>query len=346
MEKIKVGLAAFGMSGSVFHAPFLNIHPGFELSAIVERSRDDAKAIYPEVRILRSFDELAEDESIELIVVNTPDPTHFSMAHKALKAGKHVVVEKPFVLSVGQAEELISLANHKEKILSVYQNRRWDGDSLTVRNILQQGLLGRVVEFQSNFCRFRPVPVEGTWKEDGKVTGLTYNLGSHLIYEAISFFGIPDSISGDLDTFRDGGNIEDYFVIRMNYPRMRAVLRASYMEREPSPRYVIHGDKGSFVKYGTDPQEAQLKMKQIPQGIDWGKEDSQFWGLLHTEIDGKVFREKIQTLPGSYQNYYDNIYEAIREGKPLIVTPSDAANVIKIIEAAHKSSQNGSVIEM
>ena len=346
MEKIKTGLAAFGTSGKIFHAPFLACHPGFELRAVVERNKKEAATLYPGIQSMDRYEDLLNDPEIELVVINVPDALHFEFAHKALKSNKHVVIEKPFVHTVGQAEELINLAQHKKKILSVYHNRRWDGDSLTVRNILDQKLLGRIVEFQTNFTRYRPSPDKTTWKENGAVTGLAYNLGSHLIYEALSFFGMPSAVYADLDTFRTGGEIDDYFMIRLYYPKMRAILRGSYLEREPSPRYAIHGEKGSFVKWGTDPQEAALKSHSIPSGKRWGIEDPQYSGVLHTETEGGISREKISTLPGNYGLFYDNLYEAVRNRDPLIVQPTDAAKVIQILEAAFRSHDEGSLIEL
>ncbi len=234
MEKIKVGLAAFGMSGSVFHAPFLSIHPGFELTKIVERTKELSRKEYPDVMIVRSFEELLNDPDIGLVVINTPDATHYRYAKKALLSGKHVVVEKPFTTTVEEAEELVALAEQKGVILSVFQNRRWDADLLTVKDILGKGLLGRLVEFESTFARYRNFIKPDTWKETGESGGgLTYNLDSHLIDQAVELFGLPESVFANIATVRTGGKADDYFCMHLfkpaRCPELIISLNARYL---------------------------------------------------------------------------------------------------------------------
>lgn len=339
MNKIKTGLAAYGMSGQVFHAPFISTNPHFELTAITERSKELAKERYPQSRIVRSFDELIGMEELELVVVNTPDSTHYEYARLALEAGKHVIVEKPFTTTVEEGEELVALAEHKGLTLSVYQNRRWDSDFLTVKEILDKGLLGRLVEFESTFPRYRNFIKPDTWKETGEQGGgLTYNLGAHLIDQAVQLLGMPETIFADIDTLRMGGIVDDYFVIHLlrpaKAPKVKVTLKASYLMREPEPRFVLHGTEGSFVKYGLDRQEADLTDGRLPTLPDWGKEDESIWGLLHTEKDGTVYRGKYPSLPGDYNAFYENIYQHIRNKEPLQTDARGVLDVIRLIEQA------------
>jgi predicted dehydrogenase len=345
MDKISVGLASFGMSGMVFHAPFLANNPGFRLSKILERTPKGAKEIYPETVIVKDFNELLEDKDIELIVVNTPDHTHLDLTRKALLADKHVLVEKPLTITVEEGLELAKLAEKKNRVLTVYQNRRWDGDFLTVKKILSEGLIGDLVEYESHYDRFRNFIQQNTWKEaPDQGTGNIYNLGSHLIDQALVLFGMPHSVFADLEIRREGSLVNDYFHIHLYYEGMTAILKSSYLVREPGPRYILHGDKGSFVKYGNDPQEELLKSGAIPVGEDWGREEEEFWGLLNTEMNGETVRYKLETIPGNYHAFYDNLYQAIRSGKDLAVKPQEAIDIIRIIEAAQKSNKLKKVV--
>ena len=347
MNKIQVGLASFGMSGKVFHAPILAHHQGFQLTKIVERSKNEATKIYPDITSVRSFDELLLDDNIELVVVNTPDPTHFEYTRKALDAGKHVVVEKPFTQSIGQGEDLINLSDKKNRILSVFQNRRWDGDFLTVRKVIENGWLGRLVEFESNYMRYRNYIQPDTWKESlVQGIGLTYNLGSHMIDQAVALFGMPDAVWADIGNLRTGTEIDDYYHIKLIYPEIKVTLKASYLVREEGARYTLHGVNGSFLKYGLDPQEEMLKQGGNPSMHDWGKEPESQWGILNTEMNGLHIRGKVETTPGNYAAYYDNIYDVIRHRAELEVTPKQALNVIQIIEAAMESGRSGQCVKI
>lgn len=351
MHKIKTGLAAFGMSGQIFHAPFISTDPHFELTAITERSKNLSKEKYPSARIVRSFEELLAIEELELIVINTPDSTHYDYARMALEAGKNVVVEKPFTTTVTQGEELIALARSRGLALSVYQNRRWDSDYLTVKDILEKGLLGRLVEFESTFPRYRNFIKPGTWKETGEMGGgLTYNLGAHVIDQAVRLFGVPEMIFADIDILRKGGQVDDYFVIHMFRPSLaphvKITLKSSYLMCEPEPRFVLHGTEGSFVKYGLDRQEADLNAGQMPGSPGWGVEDENIWGLLHTEKDGHTIRHKYPSLAGNYAGFYDDIYRHLRLGEPLQTDASGVLPVIRLIEAAKESSADKIVVRV
>lgn len=347
MKRIVTGLASYGMSGSVFHAPFLDLHPGFELHTIVERSRDLARKRYPYVQIVRSFEELLAVDEIQLVVVNTPDVTHYAYVKMALEAGKDVVVEKPFVLDATEGEELVALARRKGRMLAVYQNRRWDGDFLTVQQVIRSGVLGRVVEFQSSYQRFRNFIQPGTWKEkaDHRV-GLTFNLGSHMIDQAVVLFGLPEAVYADIDCLRQGGEVDDYYFIKLIYPDVKVSLRAGYLIREEIPRYYIYGTEGAFIKHGLDPQEELLKAGVVPQGPEWGKEPESNWGTLNTNIQGLHYRGRIVTLAGDYRAFYEDIHRALSQGTHPQTDAGTVVNVIRIIEAAFRSNESRQVVPL
>jgi len=333
-QTIEVGLCAYGMSGELFHAPFIATNPKFKLKKVLERHRNDAQMRYPSIETVRSYDELLDDQDIELIIVNTPDHTHFDLASRALQAGKHVVVEKPFVVNSTDGDALIALATKQNRLLSVFQNRRWDGDFLTVSKIVEHGLLGRLVEFEVHYDRYRNF-IQQSWKEvSGVGTGTLYNLGTHLIDQIVQLFGNPEWIVADLAILRSGGQVDDFFEVQLGYPNLKAVAKTSYLVREPGPRYMLHGTEGSFVKYGIDPQEENLKMGMLPDSPNWGREPESQSGKLNTTINGLHFSGTIESFAGSYHHFYNNIFSAIRQGAPLAVTAQQANNIIKIIEAA------------
>jgi len=341
MKQIVTGLASYGMSGSLFHAPFISIHPGFKLGYIVERTKNLSKERYPDVRILRSFDELIATPEVELVVVNTPDVTHYELTKKALLAGKNVVVEKPLVFTVEEGKELIALADSKSLMLCVYQNRRWDGDFLTVQKIVRSGVLGRIVEFSSAYQRYRNFINKTTWKElaDNRV-GITYNLGSHMVDQAVVLFGVPEAVFAVIDKVREGTQVDDYYYIQLFYPDVKVSLRASFLVKEETPRYYIHGTEGSFVKYGIDPQEEMLKAGVSPLVAGWGEEPESEWGVLHTNLS----REKIKTERGNYSGFYDEIFETLRMGKTSSTAASHVITTLRILVAAFESSQEKKVV--
>jgi scyllo-inositol 2-dehydrogenase (NADP+) len=347
MKPVKTALASFGMSGMVFHAPLLHMNEGFTLHKILERTGTKSQTVYPYVNIVRDFGELCKDDEIELIVINTPDHTHYDMAKAGILAGKHVVVEKPFTLSYSHAIELAELAEKKSVMLSVFHNRRWDGDFLTVKKIIDDDLLGKIVELESHFDRYRNFIKTDTWKEDGSTgTGNLFNLGSHLIDQALVLFGKPDRITADIRTMRQGSTVDDSFELWMRYDQVKVVLSSSLLVREPGPRFTLHGTEGSFLKWGLDPQEEALKNGEMPGGVDWGTEKEVEWGLLSTSLKGSAVRGTFETLPGCYQEYYNDICRAIRTGTEPAVTAKAAALVIRIIEAAFESSTTGKSVRV
>ena len=344
---IKTALCSFGMSGLVFHSPFLSINPGFNFYAVWERTKNEAQKKFPNVVVYRSLEEMLADELIELVIVNTPNATHYEYAKKALEAGKHVIVEKPFTVDVKEAEELIALAKKQNKLLSVYQNRRYDSDYKTIKKVLDKKLLGEVVEAEFHFDRFREELSPKKHKEiPGPGTGVLYDLGAHLIDQALQLFGMPEKLFADIRIIRPLSKVDDYFEILLYYPNLRVRLKASYSVREALPGYIIHGLKGSFIKPKTDVQETMLQAGNIPGGKEWGTEPESEKGLLHTEIDGKEVKEYISSEQGNYDDYYSGIYEAIRNGKSLPVTAEEGEYVIRIIEAAFESSKAQRVIEL
>lgn len=343
---IKTGIASFGMSGQVFHAPFLHCNPGFEIRAIVERNKELSRAKYGYAKLVRSFDELLQDREIELIIVNPPDNLHYEFAKQAINAGKHVVVEKPFTQKYQDALELVDIAKRKKVVLTVFQNRRWDSDFLTVQELLSSGKLGRLVSFESHFDRYRNFIQENTWKEDPTYgSGIVYNLGSHLIDQVVVLFGKPKSVNADIRTLRTNGLTDDFFNIRLEYSANVSVsVTGSMLVKEAGPRYILHGTEGSFLKWGLDVQEQDLKDGKIPESQNWGKESDEFMGLLNTYFGGNEFRGRIETKPGNYNMFYNGLYEAIRNGAKVPVTAEDAALVIQIINAAFESSSKGAKV--
>ena len=347
MQIIKTALSSFGMSGLVFHAPFINLHPGYELYAVWERSKNLAVEKYPNIITCRSYEAMLADEAIELVIVNTPNFTHYQMAKQALLAGKHVVVEKPFTCTTTEALELIELAGTQNKILSVFQNRRWDSDFKTVQKVVSEKLLGDIVEAEIHFDRFNGVLSPKTHKETpGPGTGILYDLGSHVIDQAICLFGMPTSIFADLSTIRPLSGVDDYMDLILIYPTMRVRIHGSYFIREPLPSFIVHGTKGSFIKPRADNQEPRLVAAESPALPDWGTEPNDARGLLHTEKDGVVIRENISTERGSYMGFYDQLYNAIALNEPLIVSAADGLNTIRIIEKAYQSNAEKRVVEI
>ncbi|HEV2130472.1 MAG TPA: Gfo/Idh/MocA family oxidoreductase, partial [Longimicrobiaceae bacterium] len=270
---------------------------------------------------------------------------HYPLARSALEAGKHVVVEKPFVVHTAEADELLRLAAERERILSVYHNRRWDGDCQTVEQLIESGILGRVATYESHFDRYRP-QVRDRWRErDEPGSGALYDLGSHLIDKALHLFGLPETVLADVGAQRSGAVTDDYFHLLLGYgEELRVILHSGALVRQPAFRFAIHGDRGSFLKRGLDPQEDQLKQGVRPGDPEWGVELEAQHGELVTEIEGLPVHARIETLAGSYEAFYEGIGRAILEGVPPPVAALDARNTIAVIEDALQSSREGRVV--
>lgn len=331
----------------LFHAPFIHTHPGFYLSSVLERKANLAQTKYPGVKTFRSLDEMLADAEVELVIVNTPNATHHEYAKKALLAGKHVVVEKPFTVSVAEAEELDNLARSTGRILAVYHNRRWDGDFLTVKKILSQELLGEVVEAELHFDRYKTELSAKLHKETpGPGTGALYDLGSHLADQALQLFGLPLSVFADIRTLRPLSRIDDYFEVLLYYSNLRVRLKGTYIAREPVPAYILHGTRGSFLKSRSDVQEKDLQAGLVPGSGDWGREPGSEKGILHTESGGRILRETITGENGNYMEFYNQLFAAIREGLPVPVSAAEGTNVIRIIDAAFQSNERRAAVDL
>ncbi len=340
MREMKVGLIGYGMAGQVFHAPVIAAIPSLRLTKVVERRGQTSRERYPWVEVVREAATLFEDQAIELVVVATPNNSHFELARQALLAGKHVVVDKPFTLTSEQAQELIDLARQRNKVVSVFQNRHWDGDFQTVRQLVKQEYLGRLVEYESHFDRFRNTfSPERAWREEvGPGSGVLFDLGSHLIDQAQVLFGLPRMLTADIRSQREAGKADDQFELILHYDHLKATLKAGLLVRQPGPRFALHGTEGSFVKYGVDPQEEALKRGRSPREPEWGMEPEAQWGILNTQIGGLHFQGKIETSQGCYSAYYENVYQAIRGEAELMVKPEEARNTIRLIELAVQSN--------
>jgi scyllo-inositol 2-dehydrogenase (NADP+) len=338
MIPIKTAICSFGMSGRVFHAPFLHVNPGFEFYSVWEREKNLAQALYPNVKVCRTLEALLADPAVELVIVNTPNYTHFDYAKKALAAGKHVIVEKPFALTEAEGLELIALAKQVDKKISSFQSRRFDSDYRTVKRILDSGVLGKLVEAEFHYDRFTPALSPKVHKETpGPGRGLLYDLGSHMIDQALQLFGDPDSVFADIFIIRDNSLVDDYMEVLLFYPGFRCRIKSSYLVREPIPSYDLNGHKGTFLKNRTDIQEKHLLAGEMPVGDNWGVEPESEQGLLHTEIDGKIIRQRVPSEKGNYMDYFNGIYEGIRNNAPLPVTAEEGTRIIRVIEKAYES---------
>jgi scyllo-inositol 2-dehydrogenase (NADP+) len=346
MQKIKTALLSYGMSGKVFHAPFLNFHPGFELIGSWERSKKLIHQDFPSVKSYATIEEVLEDD-VDLVVVNTPVETHYEYAKKVLLAGKHALVEKAFTTTVAQAQELAALAKEKGLKLAVFQNRRWDSDFKTVQKIISDNVLGEIVEAEFHFDRYNPILSPKQHKETANSgAGILKDLGPHLIDQALCLFGLPQSVFADIRITREHSLVDDYLDILLYYSNFRVRLKAGFFVREAIPSFVVHGKIGSFLKARGDVQEDELKLGKKPNLDTWGKEAKSKEGILHTEINNDVLIENIPTLQGNYYDFFDGVYNSITQDAIEPVTAQDGVHVMQIIEAAIQSSAQKKVIDL
>jgi predicted dehydrogenase len=348
MEKIiQTAIVGFGLSGRVFHAPFLHVHTGFRLKKVVERNAEKSKAIYPDIVVVKNHLDLLKDPELELVVIATPNIYHFDLAREFLEAGKHVVIEKPFTPTSAEADELTHLAKKAGRKIFVYQNRRWDGDFKTIQQVVYQGYLGEILEYEAHFDRFAPGARRSAWRDEPlPAGGVLYDLGSHLIDQALVLFGLPHSVFADIRMLRAESRVDDCFEVKLFYKRLKVTLKASVFVKEKGPRYILHGTKGSFIKYGIDPQEEMLKEGLMPGAADWGKEDPDYYGILNAEMHGQQFYGTVETEPGNYMGFYDNVHDVITKGSEQAVTPEEASQVIRIIELAFESHNYGKILDL
>ena len=341
-EEINVGLIGYGLGGKCFHAPVIASVSGLRLFKVYTTKNENVRHLeekYHDVQAVSKVDDILDDPDIQLVVVANPSPLHFETAKMALEKGKHVIVEKPFTATVEEADTLITLAKAKNKLLTVHQNRRWDSDFKTVENIIKSDLLGDIVNYEASFDRFNP-GFKHNWKEQNiAASGVLYDLGSHLIDQALCLFGLPEEVFANLEIQKPGGETTDYFKLHLKYPSLNVVLKAGSLVREQGPRYTVHGTKGSFVKYGLDVQEAALKCGMLPKDTaDWGKEPEELWGKINTEVDGLHIIGKVESETGDYREFYRNVCEAVLGKAALRVEPQQARNTIRIIELAAQSN--------
>lgn len=345
---VRVGLIGFGMAGQSFHAPVIRGVKGMELACILERRGSKAQERYPDVRVARTLDELLSDSQIQLCVIATPNGSHFELAQACLLAERDVVVDKPFAPTLAEAEELVRLAANCGRLITVFQDRRWDGDFGTVKKIVHSGRLGKIVEYECRYDRFRPEPKPNAWREKAEqpAAGVLFDLGPHVIDQALVLFGEPKAIMASAFCERETSQVDDSFDVCLEYPGLRAMVRARIVAYAPGPHFLIHGAKGSFVKYGMDPQEARLRSDNCPQGFDWGadwgEEPDELWGTLSLVGESSA---KVKTDRGDYRGFYANVRDAIEKKAPLDVTPEQALRTMRAIILAHKSSRERRTVE-
>ncbi|HVT98761.1 MAG TPA: Gfo/Idh/MocA family oxidoreductase [Acidobacteriaceae bacterium] len=344
-EPIRVGVVGFGLAGRIFHTAVIQATPGLELAAVVQRSGDDAKKEYPEAHLARSVEEMLADVGIQLVVIATPSYSHYELAKQCLHEQRHVVIDKPFTLTSEEAAKLITMARHRNLTVTAYQNRRWDGDFKTVRQVIASGELGRLVSFESHFDRFRPAPRSDVWRESGGPGGGTlFDLGPHLIDQALTLFGTPASLTANVRVEREGAAVDDAWDVFLEYEqprRMTVLLRATSSACASGPRYILHGTKGSFTKWRLDPQEEQLKAGMRPDSPGFGEEPESAWGELKLCAEPSPVIRRVKTERGDYRGFYENVRDVLWGKAELEVTPEEAWRTTRLIELARESSAQG-----
>ena len=344
MQKVNVGLIGYGMAGSVFHAPLVTAVEGLELAVVVSSDAAKVRRDYPAVAVVVGVPEMLADPAIDLVVVASPNPTHFRYAKQALEAGKHVVVDKPFAIRVAEADELIALAKQKQRLLSVFQNRRYDNDFLTVRKVLAEGLLGDIYAYEAHYDLYKP-QITTKWKEHtGEGSGALYDLGPHLIDQAIQLFGAPQTVFADLARQRPGVEVDDYFHLILGYDRLRVVLQSCWVVKKPGPHFLVQGTKGSLIKFGLDSQQPDLQKGLRPGHPEWGRDLEAYYAELTVGADVTA-TARIETIPGCYEKFYKDLYASITQGTPLAVKPEEARTALEVIELALQSVQERRVVD-
>ena len=337
---IDVGLVGYGLGGRAFHAPYVQATPGMALRAVVSRQADRVLADHPQVQVVDSVDRLLEQPGIDLVIVSSPDALHADHARAALEAGKHVVVDKPFATRREDAAAIAHLARTKGLVATAFQNRRWDADFLTLRRIMADGLLGEIVQYESHFDRWRPHPADN-WKE-AREGGSWMDLGPHLVDQAIALFGLPIAITADIAALRPGAPAPDYFHAVLRYPTMRAILHSSKSVADHGLRFAVHGRDGSWIKHGTDPQEAQALAGAVPgAAADWGVDPDEG---VHVSGDAPGVRRALPNERGDYPAFWRQVAAAIATGAPNPVPADDAVAVMQMLHAGLESAASGRAI--
>ncbi|HXY01667.1 MAG TPA: Gfo/Idh/MocA family oxidoreductase [Candidatus Limnocylindrales bacterium] len=336
---IDVGLIGFGLGGRCFHAPLIRAVPGLRLAAILQRTGDSAALAYPDVRIVRTLDALLAIDTLRLVVVSTPNQSHFPLAKRCLEAGRDVVVDKPFTTTVAEALELLKLAQKLGRVLTVYHDRRFDGDFQALRSVVASGVLGRIVRFEDTYDRYRPSPKPGAWREQpGPGSGILFDLAPHLLDQAFVLLGTPLALTADVRTERTGLVTDDAFDILLHYPQgARALLRAAMLSAIPRPRLLVLAEKGSFFKREFDPLEPALRAGQVPAGNSWVLEKEENWGELTVQENGQLTTRRVPST-GDWREFYANVRDAIFGRAPLLVTHQQILDVMVALELALESS--------
>ncbi len=338
---IGVGLVGFGLSGRVFHAPLLKA-AGLTLVAVSSSESEKVHAAYSDLHVHSTAAELFDDPNVELAIIASPSSTHAELAIAALNAGKHVVVDKPFASTVAEADEIIKTAEYTAKIVTCFQNRRWDSDFLTIQKLLRSGDLGDISSYRAHFEYFKPDIVQKWQERPAPGVGIHYDLGTHLVDQALYLFGVPDWVEGDVLVQRTNGQIPDAFHARMAKNSMRIDLFASYYCADFSSRYAIHGSQGSYKKSHMDIQEQQLRSGLTPLHKGFGIEPKASWATVTRYKDGVMTKKSEPSVPGCHHQFYSELRHAIETNSPPPVLATEARETIRVIESIVQSSQSGS----
>lgn len=336
---VRVGLVGYGYAGKTFHAPLVASVPGLRLTVVGSSQAEVVKTLYPAVVVCSAM-EAATHPEVDLVVIASPNETHFGLAAAALRAGKHVVVDKPFTVTLAEARSLVEIAGQQQRILSVFHNRRWESEILAAKEMLASGVLGEVSHYECHMDRFRPM-VRRRWREDpGPGAGLWFDLGPHLIDQALYLFGLPDSVNASFAALREGGLTDDWAHVQLNYKRLRVVLHASLLVSGGGPRSVLHGTRGSWAKFGADVQEGQLRSGMLPGDPAFGYDASP--GVVYDGASGT--RREVPSPRGDQRGFYAAMRDAVRGVGAPPVAARDAVAVMAVLEASFASGALGKVL--
>lgn len=343
---IRCGVVGFGLAGRIFHSAVIDATEGLALAAIVDRSGTAARQAYPRTPIFSSVDALLSEADVDVVVIATPNQSHAPLTEQCLRAAKHVVVDKPAAVSAAEAASLVDAARAAGRRVFVYHNRRWDGDFLTVQQLLASGRLGRLRSFESHFDRFRPALKPGAWREQQEPgSGTLLDLGSHLADQALLLFGLPQAVWADVRAERDGSQVDDAFDLRLFYPEQTVWLRSTCLAPLPAVRFLAGGTQGSYAKYGLDPQEDALRAGDLFRSSPWGVDPESAWGAITTLGPGnEAEHTPVPTLPGDYRGFYRNVRDTLLGHAPQAVTLIDAWRVLRLLEWARESSQRRAAV--
>lgn len=342
LNVIKTAVVGYGFSAKIFHLPFIEALPNFEVSAISSSQAEAVKSDFPDVSHYSTAEEMICNSDAQLVIITAPNDVHFSLAKLALENNKNVIIEKPFVTKVADGETLIDLAEEKNLVLSVYQNRRWDGDFLTAKRLIKENTLGKIKRYESHFDRFRPKALH-RWRETSQDGGgLLYDLGPHLIDQALHLFGLPEALTAECKITREGSTNIDYFHLNLHYPDTSVLLSASLFCASPNLRFNIQGDLATYVKSGIDPQEDRLKEGVKPSKKEWSSETEAEYGTLYFEESSQLVKTEI----GGYQHFYLQMADAINKGTPPPISARDALANIRLIELSMESHRLGKTVSI